>query len=712
MVKKLAAGILVGLLCGLLAWLLSEVFFRNFFYRIEAQTYDWRLRLATEHPQNPIEDIIIVDVDTYSIKQLGSYHHWPRSYWAQLIRYLADSGVIMVGIDFIFDPDFRNEAEDQEFQQALQEAGMVCGAIYFSQADTLRFLREMTSEPEGLQYQRLIYNLPENLFRNLIPQERLEPEYPGFTNACYTAGYVNLFPDPDGVLRRIPLFLRFNQHAYASFAVQMGLTLLDIREFEYRPQSSRLLLKNGEGQQMAVPVDEYGQMLIHYEGGFNAFRYVSFYQILKKQLPPEYLKNKIVLVGSSLPGLFDLRTSPLQAAYPGVEVNANVLYQLATGQFVKQFSDTFKIVFLLLMGLLAGVILIFPRPLGSIILTVLLLFLVMFAGLYLMEHYRLWLPLATPMFTIILVFAVTYVYRYVFEERNKRFIRQVFSHYMSSSVVDVLLENPEMIKLGGEKKFCTVLFSDVAGFTSLSEKLPPDQLVTLLNEYLTEMTNIIFHNKGMLDKYEGDAIMAVFGAPMELKDHAALACKAALQMQKRLEILRERWKNSGRPELYARIGINSGEMVVGNMGSETRFDYTVMGDSVNLASRLEGANKFYSTAIMIGERTHKLVADQFVLRPLDLLRVKGREEPVKVYELLGEKTDSLSSERQELLSVFQKGFDAYLARDWETGCTQFSKVLEIDKTDGPARLYLQRCQAYREDPPDDDWDGVYAMKSK
>ncbi len=710
--KKILMDILAGIFSAVIVWILTQIVFESFFYRIEAQTYDWRMRRAVQGVENPIEEIVIIDVDERSVQQLGSYHHWPRTYWERLITYLDESGVSMIGTDFIFDPDPQNPREDRAFQLAMFQSEKVCGALYFSQADPEHFRPQMSSEPEGLDYRRLIHQLPEELFQNLISQERLEPSEPGFINACATAGSVNLFPDPDGVLRRIPLFLRFNQHAYGAFALQMAIYMKNLQNIEYEAGASQIILSNEDGNQIEIPTDKYGQMLIHYVGGFKSFRYISFYDALMGFVPDAYFQDKVVLIGSSLPGLYDLRSTPLQAAFPGVEVNANVLYQLLNNRFIYQFSDFQKLLFVVIIGLIAGLILIIPRPLGSIVITGIIIFIIFVVGVYAMEYYWYWIPTIAPVFTVIFVFATTYVYRYLFEEKNKRQIKKLFSHYVSSSVVDDLLKNPEKVKLGGEKKFCSVLFSDVVGFTTISEQLDPESLVNILNEYLTEMTRIIFNNQGLLDKYEGDAIMAVYGAPVEMKEHAELCCASAIQMQKKLAEMRKNWKKFNKPELRARVGINSGEMVVGNMGSETRFDYTVMGDSVNLAARLEGANKLYDTEIMIGENTYELVKDQFIARPLDLLRVKGKKRPVKVFELIADREENLPTDLKEMLVHYKKGFENYLLGNWRWAINHFRQAIQVKQDDGPSRIYLLRCQEFLNHPPGKDWDGVFVMKSK
>ena len=710
--KKILTGLLIGITSGLIVWILTVFFFKQFFYRIEAPAYDWRMKRVVESPPSPIDDIVIIDVDERSLQKLGSYHHWPREYWMKLINYLNNTNVSMIGLDVIFDPNYRHPEDDLNFQRAIKSAGNVCSAFYLSQADPEHFRRFMANEPEGLDYNKFIWTIPDNLFARIIPQDRFEPEYPEFLNASMTAGYVNLFPDPDGVLRRIPTFLRFNQNVYPCFALQMALKLKKISKIEYDEDRFDLLLVDQENRITSVPIDSKGNMLIRYIGGFKSFRYISFYDVLMGFVQSEYFADKIILVGSSLPGMFDLRATPLQPAFPGVEINANVLYQLLNNRFIYQVSNLDNFLLILGFGILAGFIFIFPRPIGSVVVTVFLIFLIVLAGIYTLEELSLWMPIIPPIFATIVAFTLTYVYRYIFEEKGKREIRKIFSHYVSPSVVDIMLKNPEKVKLGGEKKICTVLFSDIAGFTTIAEKMEPDKLVHSLNDYLTAMTNIILENKGMLDKYEGDAIMAVFGAPVELKKHTHLACISALKMLKQSEILNEYWHKIHHPEFHTRIGINSGEMIVGNMGSDTLFDYTVLGDEVNLGSRLEGANKKYGSRIIISEHTYNLVKDDFITRPLDLLRVMGKKKPVWVYELIAEREEKISLEYSNMLDEFNKGFNCYRQRDWNGSLRHFQNAMQNIVDDGPSKLYVKRCHKFLENPPPEDWDGVHDMREK
>jgi adenylate cyclase len=710
--KRLFTGAVMGLITGIVVWILTQMLFNHFFFRIESQTYDWRLRLATEPPANPIDDIVIIDIDERSIQKLGSYHYWTREYWSKLIGYLDSAGVAMIGLDVIFDPNPRHPEEDAQLQQAISKAGNVCLTFYFSMADEKSFRPAMVNEPENLNYQRFIYEVPDELSLKLMAQDRFEPSYPGFLNASNTAGFVSLFADPDGIIRRIPLLVRFNQHVYPAFPFQMFLELQKITSIDYLENESQLILTTENQQKLSIPIDSHGQMLIRYAGAFNSFRYISFYDVLSGNMDANYFKDKVILVGSSLAGFYDLRSTPLQPAFPGVEINANVIYQLLNSQFIYQMGTFSKFLLVILLAVISGAILIFLRPLGSVIYTVGFIFLVLLAGVYALQYSSFWLPIVPLLLLVIIAFSINYVYRYMFEEKDKRQTRKTFAHYVAPSVVEIMLENPDMVKLGGEKKFCTVLFSDLVSFTSLAETMEPTKLVHLLNDYMTSMTEVIFKYKGTLDKYEGDAILAIFGAPVEIPESPELACYTALEMQKQLQVLVEYWKKINRPPLQMRIGINSGDMIVGNMGSITRFDYTVVGDSVNLASRLEGANKLYGTRIIIGEQTFAKVHEKFITRPLDLLRVKGKKTPVQVYDLISRKEDKLPDGYKEMILEYQLGFKEYLQRHWNEAIQHFQNALQQLADDGPSKLYLERCREFSQRPPDETWDGVYVMHTK
>jgi len=326
--------------------------------------------------------------------------------------------------------------------------------------------------------------------------------------------------------------------------------------------------------------------------------------------------------------------------------------------------------------------------------------------------YSVLLPVVPPIAAVALNYAGSAVYQYLTERRQKTMIKGMFSQYLNPSVVNELIAHPEKLRLGGEKKELTVFFSDIAGFTNFSEKLDPVELVHLLNEYLSEMTDIILRHDGTLDKYVGDAVMAIWGAPVELPNNALNACRAALQMQTATHRIAERWKDEGKPELVVRMGLNTDRMVVGNVGGSSRFDYTVIGDAVNLGSRLEGANKTYGTQIMISERTYELVKEEMLCRELDLIRVKGKSQPIRVFELVGAAASFTDTARLEMLAAYRRGLDLYHARRFADAMHQFYQALQTDPDDGPSNLYFERSQRFMKSPPPEDWNGVYEMKSK
>jgi adenylate cyclase len=331
-------------------------------------------------------------------------------------------------------------------------------------------------------------------------------------------------------------------------------------------------------------------------------------------------------------------------------------------------------------------------------------------NLFAFFHFNIWLTLVYPVLTMITIYLGITLYHYIKEEREKKKIRGAFQYYLTASVINEMLKDPTKLKLGGDKKDLSVLFSDIRGFTTISEKLTPEELVGLLNEYLTAMTNIVFKYDGLLDKYMGDAIMAVFGAPLDQPDHARRACLTALEMMEELHNLQKKWEAEERPILNIGIGINTGDMVVGNMGSEMRFDYTVMGDMVNLGSRLEGINKEYGSNIIISEFTHNVVQDSMSCRELDWVRVKGKNKPVKIFELLGEKKDAAGF--KYLITTFEKGLMLYREAKWDEAMESFRQVLTIRADDFASGMYIDRCKSLKEQPPPQPWDGVFTMTRK
>jgi adenylate cyclase len=532
-------------------------------------------------------------------------------------------------------------------------------------------------------------------------------------------GYFNCIVDADGVVRRIALATPFgldadraNWDLYASIDVQairlnLGLTN-DQTILWYGPSG---VVSLDFGSKLKVRPDDVSRLMINYHGWARTYPYVSFADAALKKFQPGTFKDKIVLVGASATGIGDLRVTPFGGLdFPGVEVHANLIDNILNRQFLRRggkeaLTDLF---FVLLFGIPLGIWLAVVQPRWMAMGFALLL---PFAAIvYFAFLHGSWLNFIVPaLFTLIPNVSLVALYRVLIEEQEKRRVRGAFQQYVSPEVIRRLLDDPDRVK--PRKSEITVLFSDVRGFTSISESLDAQELADLLNGYLTEMTRIIFRNQGTLDKYIGDAVMALWGAPFDEPDHATRACEAALSMLARLAELQKEWRAQGKPVMDIGVGINTGIASVGNMGSSLRHGYTALGDSVNLASRLEGLNKEYGTRIIISESTHNaLRSDRVLVRELDMIRVKGKLLPVTIYEVLD--ATALGSEGKELVDLFACGHEAYKLRDWRAAGQAFEQVLDRWPDDAPARIFLKRCEEYLAEEPEADWDGVYVMKHK
>jgi adenylate cyclase len=545
---------------------------------------------------------------------------------------------------------------------------------------------------------------------SLIHAYAAQPNLPKLSAAGENSGYFNTFPDSDGVIRWSPLLIKFRDNYYSSLALSLLVQYLEwpmlvLNVAEYGVEGIRL-------DKIVIPTDESGRLLVNYRGPAKIFPHYSVSDIIKGRISADKLKGKIILVGATATGIYDLRVTPFSAVYPGVEIHATVIDNILHQNFLihsawTKFLDVCMIVF---VGLIMGLAIPRVKAVAGIALSVSLIGAFVAANAAIFIWYAVWMNMIYPVLTMLTIYLVITVYRYVTEEREKKKIRGAFQYYLTASVVNEILKDPSKLKLGGDKKHLSVMFSDIRGFTSISEKLSPEELVRLLNEYLTAMTDIVFKYDGLLDKYIGDAIMAVFGAPLDQPDHAFRACRTALEMMSELRRLREKWAAEGRPDVDIGVGINSGDMVVGNMGSEMRFDYTVMGDSVNLASRLEGTNKEYGTHIILSEFTYEIVKDDFACRQLDAVRVKGKKLPVRIFELICDKKDA--PQWQEFLGRFETGLTKYREGLWDESIAAFRGVLEVKPDDYPAQLYIGRCEALKEHPPAGEWDGVFTMTKK
>ncbi|NQT34932.1 CHASE2 domain-containing protein [bacterium] len=668
-------------------------------------------------PLRDSPEIVVVAIDQETADSLS--FPFNRIYYAQLIGKLNELGARIVVLDIDFSSRSIIPESDSIFYRAIEEAGNV-----------------------------ILMGKISMIFHHGLKEPIAEIKHPVKEVAPVDCpwGLANEIIDQDGVTRRYVLYLSLNDKIYLSLGMKIYSLLFGL-ENEIPGFNSAGELEYGD---LVIPRSGPSDYFINYYGPAGTFPTYSFYSVVQGDydfddllagLSPEEVelltasgmadilsespfKDKIVLVGASAEDLQDNKITPFfdylevgdtkreRRRTPGVEVHANALQMLIDGSYIKQIDIRWIILAVVIISLLIYLNGRLKRQWLAFLIIICLLVLISGGGIWLFIKQGIWFNEVPLLLVVFIGYPTNLVYRFVLSQREKAMIRGMFSQYVPKKVTDALIANPDLMKLGGERRRMSVLFTDVAGFTAISEKLPPEELVMLLNEYLTAMSQVIADNDGIIDKYEGDLIMAEFGAPLWFEDHAVRCCLAALGMQRLLSEMRRKWKTEGRDELYSRIGINTGEMSVGNMGSKQLFDYTVMGDSVNLSSRLESANKNYNTSIIIGYGTWLDVHESFITRPLDFLRVKGKNEPVEVFELIGEDESDLIQTKSKILEIYNQGIADFRNRQFEDAGKLFEKALEIDSQDGPSKVYYNRCEVLIAQPPAEDWDGAYTLTEK
>ena len=719
----------------------------SFLDLMELKTIDLRFQARGE--KDPQSTVVIAAVDEKSIDEQGKWV-WPRRKFADLVARLSDAGVRAIAFDIGFIDEApsadwdeiaairknlhkngldNNQAAfcireiinlfdaDQQLTDAFEASDTPIVLGYFFQVD-----RHQAAHIPAPEIERQLRNVQTSRIRQVryaseaafhapfmevaVPNAPV----PGVAEAAPYSGFFNMMPDMDGVVRWMPGTLRLREGFYAN------LSLMTLSAYHASPLIFHVGDNGAIGYQIGdlfIPTDELGRIMINYRGANQTFPHISVTDILEDRVPAEQLKDKIVIVGVTAVGVFDLRVTPFDNVFTGVEVHANIIDSALTGDFLHHpaWGFLWGAAAMLTAGFLAGTAVFRLNVIAAGLLVAGLLGGYICLCGFLFSQYGIVLNIVYPAVVIVIVYISTSALRYLREERQKRFIRNAFSTYLSPSVVKQLIESPDKLALGGEKREITAFFSDVEGFTSISERLSPEALVELLNEFLTETTEILLAHKGTVDKFEGDAIIAMFGAPLSLDHHADAACRASIEMQKRLDVLRGKWENEKHFTIRMRIGMCSGPAVVGNMGSKNRMDYTMMGDTVNTAARLEGINKYYGTYTMISQSTRENLGADILTRRVDITNVDGKNEPVTIYELVGFREDTDAGTAQAI-SAYEKGFDAYLSRQWDKAIEFFNAVLSINPEDRASRLMIERCRAYQSEPPPDGWSGAFIMHSK
>ena len=750
----------------------------SFISRLELDALDLRFRLRPDRYKHPDPRIIIVDIDQSSQEILGRWP-FSRTYFAQLLDALREDGAKVAAFDITFDkPDetaapIRELMEtvhkrqkqggkmdprviadldrlskeydgDEQFARAIERFGkVVLGNFFLYSESDLKGVDDKTLDryaniladfilpqlrPANPQTgQRDLNHLIEGFDYpyGLMPkgtQANIEILSHALRTAHGATGFFNVAADPDGIVRHSLLVLPYGRTTdlngwdlYGSLDVQA------VRLFQEVPDD-QMILDFSEpgvaalefGPSLIVHPDVIGRMMINYQGDVATYPYVSIADVVRHKFPPGRFKGKIVLVGASATGIGDLRSTPFGGInYPGVEIHANIIDNILNRYFLLRGGDQVMvdIVLIFLFGVPLGLWLALAQP-RSMLFGLLLLAPFGFGVWYAFLH-GWWLNFIVPSGTLVANVGFVAVYRALVEEKEKRRVRGAFQQYLSPEVIRRLLENPDLVK--PRRTNITVMFSDVRGFTSISEKLDAQELAALLNEYLTDMTQIVFRHNGTLDKYIGDAVMAFWGAPFEEPDHPTKSCHAALEMIARLKEMQKKWEAEGRPVLDIGVGLSTGVASVGNMGSTLRYGYTALGDTVNLSSRIEGLNREYGTHILLSDTTYAAVEDPFLIfRELDLIRVKGKLKPVTLYELVATRgtPEGDAPDLEVRLDLFAQARACYCERRWQDAHIIFEKLLDRWPQDGPAQMYLNRCKEYLVAAPQENWDGVYVMTHK
>jgi len=686
-------------------------------------SHDWRPRTLGEQP------IAIIDIDEQSLAEQGRWP-WSRHTLAELVTTLGQYGAVVVAFDVVFSEPERNPVDEVQRRIAIDGETWEVPPGWYRQADAdTQFAQDMPSTDVVLGFFFLdeanvaVGQLPEAVYQlDKQQQQQLvmisKPGYaanlPMLQQAAQGGGFVTTFADTDGAIRRSPLIIRHGNEVYPSLALATVMAYLFDRNLQL--ESARIgdvdvLRRVGLAQQMAR-TDGSGRVIVPYRGGKQTFPYYSATDVLNGRIGSDDLEGAIVLVGTSALGLADLRATPVGTQYPGVEVHANIVDALLSDDFPyrPEWEAGATLAQLLFIGALLSLWL--PRlgPIAAIALSVTTLALVCAGNFYLWSYHNLDLPLAATILLVGILTMLNLGYGFLRENNSRRLLKGMFDQYVPPAHIERMMNDPSAYQFAGEQKELTVLFSDIRSFTNISESLPATELKALLNSYFTPITKVIFDNEGTIDKYVGDMVMAFWGAPVDDQQHAYHAVLAALEMQKMTRQLRQEFTAKGWPAVEIGVGVNTGLMNVGDMGSLYRRAYTVLGDAVNLGSRLESITKFYGAQILVSEYT-RAQAPQFIYRFVDRIQVKGKNEAVSVYEplcLQQHQDDQLALE----LAAYQAAHELYLEQQWSAAKQAFAELTQRYPQQRLYQVYQQRIDDLQLSGVAPDWDGVFRHTQK
>ena len=715
----------------------SGVYELPYIDHIEDLLYDTRVRITAPGGQD--ERIVIIAIDEASLQEHG---HWPftREKFATMMDNLFGYGAAVVGFDVLFAErdesadvsllrEMANGEEDEAFRQRLDElepmidrdrlfadsmqGGPTILGYYFDSNEETAFITGVLPYPAFDFHESMVNSI-------FLPRGAgYSSALPVLMESAYTAGFINNpLIDSDGVVRRTPLLHEFELGAYESLSLAIAATFLNDITLPIFVDASSWMGEYPplEGLELAgrpIPIDPQGGVLVPYRGPAGSFPYISVGDVISGNVEdPSMLEGRIALIGGTAPGMEDLRTTPFGSVYPGVEIHANVIAGILDSSFRWEpaYTAAVEMLTITVFGFLTALLLPLLTPVISTFVTLVI------TGLALAFNYYMWqvelhvLPLAMTLYTLFAIYTINMLFGYFFETRSRSHMDSLFGQYVPPDLVKEMSRDPENYSLASQKRELSVLFTDIRSFTTISEGLDAAELSTLMDEYLTPMTRIVHETHGTIDKYIGDAVMAFWGAPVFHPHHADQAVGAGLDMLHALDILNVEFEKKGWPEIRIGVGVNTGVMSVGNMGSRFRKAYTVLGDAVNLGSRLEGITKMYGVDMVVSEQTAHS-AGRFYYRELDIVRVKGKEKGVRILEPIGLE-EELSEEAIKKANAFKDVLLHYRAQEWDEAEALLHKLLEDEPDCFLYNLYLERIALFREEPPGDDWDGIFTFKTK
>ncbi len=684
------------------------------------QVFDDKLRdlmFVFRGPTPASKDVVIVDIDEKSLKELGQWP-WSRNKFAKVLDNLAANGAGAIGLDIVFaEPDNSSPAKvlremgrdasdapdfDRIAANSVSNSPTILGYVFALDDDGIK-----AAGAPNVAAIVAEKNKPETEF--LAGAHRAVMNTKIIQEAGYSSGFFNTIPDSDGIVRSIPMVLKYDNRPFPSLSLEMIRAVTGVKKIDvYYDENGVQGIVMGE---MEIPTDRFGRLLVNYRGPAKTFKYISAYDVYMNKVAKKDIEGKFILMGTSAAGLLDLRATPFDSVYPGVEAHANAIDNIIKGDFLYRPSWAEGANLALILG---GVIITVVLTAYASAVVGSAVFVAIFSLFVAFEYYMLFskgivLNILFPLSAMLLSFMSLSLMNYFLESRQKDFIKAKFAKKVSPAVVDDLLKHADMNSFEIKEKFVTIFFSDIRGFTTLSEAMgSPKALIGLLNEYMTPMVDIIVESKGTVDKFIGDAIMAYWNAPNEVQNHEDAAVGSAVKQIRALSELNKKLEEDGKPKIEIGIGINTGDVTVGEMGSYGRADYTIIGDPVNLASRLEGLCKPYHAHIVISEFTKSGLKSEYTLRELDLVRVKGKNEPVSIYEVLDDKapSDEFIAENTR----YHEALSSYRASLFAEALSIFKEL--HDKTGVYLyNVYIERCEHYIQNPPSD-FDGVFTFTTK